>query len=147
MSSKFQNLNCLQYCKTLFLTWCWKFSAFLLQLLVAGYCSVDFSNRIRMLALVRVNQVWVILFYKLTMVYIIQLTTDCVFCADYAFLYNLRQNDFVAERFLLFFQLPSFSLPGLTLIFLLHFSLWGNCMTTMIATCSLEKKNLDVSCI
>ena len=31
------------------------------------------------------------------------------------------------------------------ILFFFHFSLGGNCMTTMIATCSLEKKNLDVS--
>ena len=28
-----------------------------------------------------------------------------------------------------------------------HCSLGGNCMTSMIATCSLDRKNLDVSCI
>ena len=46
-----------------------KISAFLLQLLVAGYCSPQsISNRIRIHGLVRVNQDWVILFCKLAMV-------------------------------------------------------------------------------
>ena len=38
---------------------------------------------------------------------------------------------------------------NLVLMFICYFhcSLGGNCMTSMIATCSLDRKNLDVSCI
>ena len=86
------------------LTWPWKFCF----PSVSGILLKSISNRIRMLDLVRASQVWIILFYKLTMVYIIQLTAGSVF------LYNLRQIILWQKGFFLLFQLPSFNLPGIT---------------------------------
>ena len=67
---------------------------------------------------------------------------------EYFFLYNylliVTQPIFLYLVVLIFFNVHC---SVVNVIFPFPFSLGGNCMTSMIATCSLDKKNLDVSCI
>ena len=65
-----------------------------------------------------------------------------------SFLHEITSPDYL----LLFLQVFIFDLKHFFMlsVFILtfknkFFSLGGNCMTTMIATCSVEKRNIDVS--